>query len=342
MDKLIDASAARIFSDHSDNAIALWSALEESELTKAWIPQSMGGAGLSVTDVFGLIRLSGTAVQSVPFTETLLASYLLSSAGLPTPSGPVSIASTTDIAGYSENDTHDSANNVSNGNVFNLATSIEVPFGNTVDYVAAMTGNTSVSLFRVTDAEPASSVGSDPLYKLSLDTAEPESTAALPDGFSIETFGRTGALARAAQMCGAMDAIVDLTLTHTATREQFGRPLAKFQAVQHLLAEIAGEAAASSAIVEAAVEAFEQLNRPDFRTTASAKARTSEAAGIIAANAHQAHGAIGYTQEYALSAYTRRLWRWREEFGNETQWALALGKDYLRADAGTLTEEFLV
>ena len=179
MDKLIDASAARIFSDHSDNAIALWSALEESELTKAWIPQSMGGAGLSVTDVFGLMRLSGNAVQSVPFTETLLASYLLSSVGLPTPAGPVSIASTPDIARYSESDSYDIANNGSTGNAINIANSIEVPFGNTVDYVAAMTGNKSVSLFRVTDPHPVSSVGSNPLYTVSLDTVEPESTAAL-------------------------------------------------------------------------------------------------------------------------------------------------------------------
>lgn len=330
MDTIVEASAARIFADHSGNATDLWHALEDSELTKAWIPQSMGGAGLLLSDVFGLLRLSGSAVQSVPFAETLLASYLLSSAGLPTPSGRVSVAVTLDIAHNGKVDTHSSAN------------TIEVPFGNDVDYVAAMTSDTSVSLFKATDLEPVNSVGSDPLCKLSLHDRKPETTAILPDGFCMEVILQTGALVRAAQMCGAMDAILDLTLTHTSTREQFGRPLAKFQAIQHLLAEIAGEAAASSAIVEAAVESFEQLSRPDLRTTASAKARTGEAAGLIAANAHQAHGAIGYTHEYALAAYTRRLWRWREEFGNETQWALVLGNDYLRANAGTLTEEFLV
>ena len=42
-----------------------------------------------------------------------------------------------------------------------------------------------------------------------------------------------------------------------------------------------------------------------------------EAAGIGAAIAHQMHGAIGFTQEHQLHYLTRRLWSWRDEFGNE-------------------------
>ncbi len=323
MDTLIEDSAARIFTDNTDNPKALWAALEESELTRAWIPQSLDGAGLSLADVFALIRLSGTTTLSIPFAETLLASHLLSVVGLPTPAGPGTVAVTTDVTNSTSDDTR----------------RIEVPFGSEADYVVALTINRALSVFKTPSLERIDSVGTDPLYKLPLSALAADTTAALPENFSIDDFYRTGALLRSAQMCGAMDAILGLTLTHTSSREQFGRPLAKFQAIQHLLAEIAGEAAASSAIVEAAVETFEQNGQPDLRNIASAKARTSEAAEVVAANAHQAHGAIGYTQEYALSAHTRRLWRWREEFGNETQWALALGKDYLRTDAGSLTEE---
>lgn len=336
MDNIVETSAGRIFADNSDDSAVLWSALEESELTKAWIPQSMGGAGLSLPDVFGLVRLSGYAVQSSPFAETLFASHLLSLAGLPTPHGPVSVAVTLDV------NNNDKALNERSDATTNAEKSIEIPFGNDAGYVAVITSPNKVSLFKLPDLESIHTVGSDPLHRLSLKGIEAESCAALPDSFSVDAVHQTGALLRAAQMCGAMDAILDLTLSHTSTREQFGRPLAKFQAIQHLLAEIAGEAAASAAIVDAAVELFEQYNRPDLRSTACAKARTSEAAGLVAANAHQAHGAIGYTQEYALSTYSRRLWRWREEFGNEIHWQLALGRDYLREDAGTLGEEFLI
>ncbi len=58
---------------------------------------------------------------------------------------------------------------------------------------------------------------------------------------------------------------------------------------------------------------------------AVAKVRVGEAAGTGAAIAHQVHGAIGFTREYSLHHATRRIWAWREEFGNETYWAIRLG-----------------
>ena len=51
---------------------------------------------------------------------------------------------------------------------------------------------------------------------------------------------------------------------------------------------------------------------------AIAKLRVGEAAGTGAAIAHQVHGAMGFTYEHSLHHSTRRLWAWREEFGNET------------------------
>ena len=49
--------------------------------------------------------------------------------------------------------------------------------------------------------------------------------------------------------------------------------------------------------------------------------RVGEAAGTGAAIAHQVHGAMGFTYEHSLHHATRRLWAWREEFGNEALWA---------------------
>jgi alkylation response protein AidB-like acyl-CoA dehydrogenase len=59
---------------------------------------------------------------------------------------------------------------------------------------------------------------------------------------------------------------------------------------------------------------------------AAAKVRSGEAAGAGAAIAHQVHGAMGFTYEHSLHHRTRRLWAWREEFGNETFWASRLGR----------------
>jgi len=63
-----------------------------------------------------------------------------------------------------------------------------------------------------------------------------------------------------------------------------------------------------------------------LRDVAVAKVRVGEAAGNGAAIAHQVHGAMGFTYEHSLHHSTRRLWAWREEFGNEAVWAARLGR----------------
>ena len=64
---------------------------------------------------------------------------------------------------------------------------------------------------------------------------------------------------------------------------------------------------------------------------ACAKLRANQAAGEAASIAHQVHGAIGFTREYDLQRFTRRLWSWRSEYGNERHWADAIGARAARA-----------
>ncbi|MBV9252334.1 MAG: acyl-CoA dehydrogenase, partial [Acetobacteraceae bacterium] len=78
--------------------------------------------------------------------------------------------------------------------------------------------------------------------------------------------------------------------------------------------------AASEAIAKDGVAAMTTLAE-----VAVAKVRVGEAASTGAAIAHQVHGAIGFTKEYALQLSTRRLWSWREEFGSDVEWAARVG-----------------
>ncbi|MGH3614174.1 MAG: acyl-CoA dehydrogenase family protein, partial [Pseudonocardia sp.] len=117
-------------------------------------------------------------------------------------------------------------------------------------------------------------------------------------------------------------------------RVQFGRPIARFQAVQQQLALAAEEVAASGAAAEAAARVAERDGFGAGSTSfavAAAKARTSEAAGVVARIAHQVHGAIGFTREHALRLLTTRLWAWRDEDGAEAQWQAELGGRVLAA-----------
>jgi acyl-CoA dehydrogenase len=136
--------------------------------------------------------------------------------------------------------------------------------------------------------------------------------------------GVFGAFVRAQQMAGAMERCLDLALAYANERQQFGKPIGRFQAVQHMLAEATGQWAAAAAAAELAAAAFGNEAFP--LAAAVAKARCGEAAGKVAEVCHQVHGAIGFTHEHPLHFFTRRLWAWRDEFGREAFWQERIGR----------------
>ena len=128
-----------------------------------------------------------------------------------------------------------------------------------------------------------------------------------------------------------------MTVAYTTQRIQFGKPIAKFQAVQQSAAVLAEQTAAAGAAADMAAEAF--ADGIDINAIAAAKTFAGDAAGIGAGLAHQLHGAIGFSREYALNHRTRRLWSWRDEYGNDTDWAALLGSHLARAGAASLWTE---
>jgi alkylation response protein AidB-like acyl-CoA dehydrogenase len=127
-----------------------------------------------------------------------------------------------------------------------------------------------------------------------------------------------------------------LSTSYANDRVQFGRPIAKFQAIQQQLALLAEEAAAASVAVESAAIAV-AADRPSAAlAAAAAKIRAGEAAGKVAEIAHQVHGAIGFTHEHSLHRLTRRIWSWRDEFGTESHWSRELGRTVMAAGADAL------
>ena len=179
----------------------------------------------------------------------------------------------------------------------------------------------------------ATSLAGEPRDDVSFDGAVP--MAVRPGPINQDLLVSFGAAVRLQQMAGALEKILEQSVQYALDRSQFGRPIAKFQAVQHNLAMLAGEVSAASAAADAAAEACAS---PDIAIgeVAIAKVRGGEAAGTGAAIAHQVHGAMGFTYEHSLHHATRRLWSWREEFGNEAVWAARLGRMVVERGADEL------
>ena len=134
---------------------------------------------------------------------------------------------------------------------------------------------------------------------------------------------RAMALARCCQMAGAMQSALDLSVQYTRERQQFGKPLATFQAIQQQLALFAEETGATNMAAAAACRAADRGGA--LLEIAAAKLRANMAVGTATSVAHQVHGAMGFTAEYRLQRLTKLLWQWRSEYGNDRYWADRLG-----------------
>jgi alkylation response protein AidB-like acyl-CoA dehydrogenase len=206
-----------------------------------------------------------------------------------------------------------------------------VPFARNAAHIAVVGTRGGESVVALVAAKglaisPGIGLSGEPRDTVSFDGATALAVQPVP-GLDPAKLTLIAAAARTQQMAGALERILEQSVQFSLDRVQFGRPIAKFQAVQHNLATLAGEVAAASAAADLAAEAI-ALHGVDGvdADVAIAKLRVGDAAGAGAAIAHQVHGAMGFTYEHTLHHSTRRLWGWREEFGNETLWAERLGR----------------
>jgi alkylation response protein AidB-like acyl-CoA dehydrogenase len=117
-----------------------------------------------------------------------------------------------------------------------------------------------------------------------------------------------GLAARCAEAVGALQAILDATVEYTKTRQQFGVPIGRFQALQHRMADmlIHVEQARSMSYL-AAMQAAEPPGRERRRALAAAKVVVGNACRFVGQQAVQLHGGMGVTDEIAVSHLFRRL-----------------------------------
>ena len=297
--RLIIDTAEKIFTDHCDKS--LWDATEQgafpSDLWQQLVENGfyqLGSAnsGTETKDLFAFLKVCGRYAAPLPMAEILLANRWLGA------SAPAQ--------GFASIGTHagDSL--------------VQVAWGRQVSPVLSVeAGSHVVSVF---DAATLQQRGANL-------AGEPRDTmvaGAVSQRIELEDLPYAQmALARTNLMAGCLQAVLDLGLQFAAERSQFGRSISKFQAIQHSLAVVGTEVAASQRAADAGVDAmgtdrFEQ-------EVAAAKARVGEAVGIVAEQVHQVHGAMGYTYEHRLHHFTRRLWAWRDEWGNEFYWQAKLG-----------------
>jgi acyl-CoA dehydrogenase len=334
VENIVAETAERIFADLADPQTInrdksggwkapLWQALTEAGLPLSWVPEDCGGAGASLAEGFGVVSAAGRFALGVPLAETMLAGWLLAQAKITSPAGEMTVAPASP---------RDRIALGKDGTLSGRARG--VPFAKTAKHIAVLAGGGSGLSIALVDAsacriETGLNLAGDGSDTVILDQVRPAAIEPAPQGFDQTTLMLMGGVIRSLQIAGCLESMLDVSVRYANERVAFEKKISKFQAVQHNLAKLAGESAAALAAATSAADTIATSKSFDdaaFLEAAAAKIRCSEAAEKAAAIAHQVHGAIGFTVEHLLHRYTLRALAWRDDFGNESYWAVELGK----------------
>ncbi|MDX3100975.1 acyl-CoA dehydrogenase family protein [Nonomuraea angiospora] len=291
-----------------------WKELSEGGFHLIGVPEAAGGSGGGLGELAVVVDVAAFHALPVPVAETaFLAGWLLARAGLSVPAG-MTVASLDEARGHRQD------------GVLRLSGRLRTPWARHADHIVTMARCAEETLVAVIPGDAgaelvtAENLAGEPRDLLVLDEVAVAASAAAPPGLDATALLMRGALARSVQLAAAARAVLVSARHYVTEREQFGRPLARFQAVQQHLAALAAQVTAMQVSAEAAVAAVEHEDADAGVAVAAAKAATSAGARRVAAIGHQLHGALGYSSEHHLGAVTTRLWAWREEFGNESHW----------------------
>ena len=124
----------------------------------------------------------------------------------------------------------------------------------------------------------------------------------------IEQVADLGAAALCAEAIGAIEMINEMTLEYLKTRQQFGRPIGSFQALQHRMVDLYLEYEHAKSLVFVASAMADDGNADErAKAVSAAKSYIGDKGRDIAKDAVQLHGGMGVTREYALGDYVKRV-----------------------------------
>jgi acyl-CoA dehydrogenase len=307
---LLFDTAERVFSEHCGPATlanaeagqfpeGLRRQLAGIGLFDILLPESSGGIQAQLTVFAGVLRIAGRFAAPLPLAEEMVARWLLGEAKCSTGSGQFLLA----IDDWRANSGQ-------------LTSTTRQPCDSKTDSVVVIRSEPNVAFLSVVAFNAFSSrarknIAGEHLIDLVIDREIVIRSGQSIDPSLKKRADKYPSLARAALIVGAAERALEMSLVYAGERVQFGRPIAKFQAVQQLLACLAGAVAASSAITMAAAREMDRGGGEALLD--AARIRLSDAVDSIAAISHQVHGAIAFTREYQLQYFTRRLLAWRDE-----------------------------
>ncbi|HLU02322.1 MAG TPA: acyl-CoA dehydrogenase family protein [Advenella sp.] len=292
--------------------------IDASGFADLLLPQAAGGSGISLREAMALLKMEGYYNLPVPFAQTVVARAWAHAHNVALPKGTCSYAGTA-----LQMDTQTRS-----------ITLHKAWHGQWIDHMLIATKQQCFLAHRHDRQILHAYHGG-----LFAAVAWPQQTLTPLelDEHATHDLLHLSVLAMLAVTVGAMEKAFALTVDYASQRQQFGRPVSRFQAVQHQISEMAEHVCAADMALQMAADAEgSALTTPDFQQLAIAQFQIAHIADNIADIAHAIHGAIGISQEYPLHRYTRRIRECKSCFGSAQYWAAEIGRRILHKNSDSL------
>jgi alkylation response protein AidB-like acyl-CoA dehydrogenase len=289
----------------SDATWSVWKDLAEMGVQGLMAPEAAGGSGMDWVTTALVLAEAGRAALPLPLLETAAVGVsMLLSAGDPAGILPSVVDGTAVLTVRGGSDEQTLVPASSRADWYLLGSTLYRRDEVRIDPVP--------SVDRTRDTAVVSPIGSGmPVEGPAADPSE------------------AGALATAAVLVGLGRALVRMTVDYVKDRQQFGVPVGSFQAIKHHLADATMYVEFAAPTVWAAAWEMDHAGQVGAaqvsRSVSLAKAMASDAAERAARIALQCHGAIGYTDDYHLHFWLKRVWCLAPSFGSARQHRVRIG-----------------
>lgn len=275
--------------------LALWGRLAELGVTGLAVPETHGGFGADAVDLAVAFEALGYHAVPGPLVESVAVAPMLLTGGLAERRLPAL---------------------ASGASIGTVAIAPHAPWLLDADiaHLRVVVADDQLIEISAAPGDPLSSVDrARRLFPVSTDgTAHGE--------VSAETRARAlnyGAFAVSAQLLGAGRWLLDTSVAYAKQRVQYGHPIGEYQAIKHLLADVATRLEFATPLVHGAAVALAGDESTSRRDVSAARVATADAAYLAARTALQVHGAIGYTAEHDLGLWLTKVRALQSAWGTQ-------------------------
>jgi len=285
-----------LWSSETGHSPEFWAKLAAVGVPGLLVPEAHGGLGMDEVDLVLLLEEAGRAALPGPILATAtVAPPLIASLGAETLAQRwlPAIADGSAVVAVG----HPLSPFVTDANIADL---LLLPSGDEIHAVEA------------DSVEAVYQPGNDPSRRLFEVRFEPSAATRVASGEVAQRLTTAaidrGALGCAAEQLGVGQQLIDLAVRYACQRKQFGVPIGSFQAIKHMLADVAVRVEYARSVVYRAAHSIARDVATRSVDVSAAKVAASDAALAAARTALQVHGALGYTWEQDVHVWMRRAW----------------------------------